>query len=61
MSQTLQFRCPRCQSPVDFEVIRARLHQDLIETTSFSQGPADPSYLPGPLTADVDAVSRHSC
>jgi hypothetical protein len=61
MTQTLTFRCPRCQHLVEFEVIRARIDQDFIETTTFGEGPADPSYIPGPLEADVTARARHSC
>lgn len=59
--QTLRFRCPRCGQYVDFDVIRAHLDQDFIETTTFGDGPTDPSYIVGPLTADVLARSRHSC
>lgn len=59
--QTLQFRCPRCRERVDFQVVNARLDRDLIETTTFGDGPHDPTYVEGPLTADVEAVSRHTC
>lgn len=57
----LRFRCPRCGQYVDFEIVRVRLDQDLIETSTFADGPADPSYITGPLTADIDAQSGHSC
>lgn len=59
--QTLRFRCPRCSERVDFVVTRARLDRDLYETTTLGEGPADPSYVEGPLTADIEARSTHTC
>lgn len=61
MNEPLCFRCPRCGEYVDFQITRVHLDQDFIEVTTYGDGLADPRYLLGPLTADIDAQSGHSC
>lgn len=57
----LRFRCPRCGEYADFQITDVRLDQDLIDTSTLRDGRTDPQYVLGPLRADIEATSGHTC